>query len=108
MIVHSLVPDAQVTVHIVLDDLGELGRAYRETDEARTALRTLIEDMLNGEFTRPKRIVAFNTDGGWSRDVSEDVARDVMEKARSQKRSLPSGVQDFVGRVLGSRSVKDT
>jgi hypothetical protein len=40
MIVHSLVPDAQVTVHIVQDDFDELGRAYRETDVARAAPRT--------------------------------------------------------------------
>ena len=29
-----LVPDGDVTVHIVLSDFGDLGRAYVETDEA--------------------------------------------------------------------------
>jgi hypothetical protein len=63
-----LVPDGQynVTVHIVLEDFGKLGRAYRETDEARADLRSLIEDMLSGEFTRPMRVGAFNTDEGWA------------------------------------------
>jgi hypothetical protein len=100
---HPLVPDGQfnVTVHIVLDDFGKLGRAYRETDEARADLRSLIEDMLSGQFTRPTRVVAFNTDEGWARDVSEDVARDVVEQARAQGRSLPEGVRDFLGRLLG-------
>jgi hypothetical protein len=101
---HPLVPaDGQfnVTVHIVLDDFGKLGRAYRETDEARADLRSLIEDMLSGQFERPMRVVAFNTDHGWARDVSEDVARDVVEQARSQERSLPEGVRDFVARQLG-------
>jgi hypothetical protein len=70
---HPLVPDgSNVTVHIVLEDFGKLGRTYRETDEARADLRSLIEDMLRGEFARPMRVVAFNTDEGWARDVSED------------------------------------
>ena len=29
----NLVPDFDVTVHIVLDDFGKIGTAYRETDE---------------------------------------------------------------------------
>ena len=101
---HSLVPEGEqfdVTIHIVLDDFGKLGRAYRETDGARADLRSVIEDMLRGEFERPLRVVAFNTDEGWARDVSEDVARDVVEQARAQGRSLPEGVRDFLGRLLG-------
>lgn len=37
MIAHPLVPDAQVTAHIVQDDFDKLGRAYREAYEARVA-----------------------------------------------------------------------
>jgi len=39
-----LVPRFDVTVYIVLDDFGTLGRAYRETDEERTDKETLIRD----------------------------------------------------------------
>ena len=46
------------------------------------------------------RVVAFNTDEGWARDISEDVARDVVEQARTQERALPEGVQQFVDRLL--------
>jgi hypothetical protein len=101
---HPLVPAdgySDATIHIVLDDFGRLGRAYRETDEARADLHTLIEDMLSGQFTRPMRVVAFNTAEGWARDVSEDVARNVVEQARTQERALPEGVREFVDRLLG-------
>jgi hypothetical protein len=106
---HPLVPDGQhnVTVHIVLDDFGKLGRSYREIDEARADRHSLVNDMLGGQFTRPMRIVAFNTAEGWARDVSEDVARDVVEQARRGGRLLPESVRNFVERVIG-KNVKAT
>ena len=38
----SLVPDFDVTVHLVLDDFGKIGRAYREVDEEKGDRATLI------------------------------------------------------------------
>jgi hypothetical protein len=76
-------PQHDVTVHIVVDDFGELGRAYRETDEAEADERTIIDDILTGQYSRPVRVVAFNTAEQWSRDVSEDIARAVAERART-------------------------
>jgi hypothetical protein len=49
----SEAPDHDVTVHIVLDDFGKLGRAYRETDEANAALRDVIDDLLTGQYSHP-------------------------------------------------------
>jgi hypothetical protein len=99
---HSLVPanDADdVAVYLVLDDFGLLGRAYRETDAADANLSTLIDDMLTGQFNCPVRVVAFNTAEGWSRDVSEDVARDVIDRARQEGLMLTEGVREFAERV---------
>jgi hypothetical protein len=76
-------PQHDVTVHIVVDDFGELGRAYRETDEAEADERTIIDDILTGQYSRPVRVVAFKTAEQWSRDVSEDIARAVAERART-------------------------
>jgi hypothetical protein len=101
---NSLVPANNaddVSVYLVLDDFGALGRAYRETDEAAANLSTLIDDMLAGQFNCPVRVVAFNTAEGWSSDVSEDVAGLVTEKARAEGRQLTEGARKFVDRVGG-------
>jgi hypothetical protein len=63
-----------VTVHIVLDAFGDRGRAYRETVEAEADERTIIENLLRAQYSRPVRVVAFNTAELSSRDVSEDIA----------------------------------
>ena len=70
----SLVPSDELSVYIVLDDFGEAGRAYRETDEAATDLENVIDGMMTGQYLDPLRVVGFITSEGWSRDVSEDVA----------------------------------
>jgi hypothetical protein len=77
----SLVPEYDVTVHIVLDDFGSLGRAYRETDEAEADEATIIDKILSGQCRNPLRVVALKTVEGWTRDVSEDIARAVLKRA---------------------------
>ena len=75
-------PAFDVTVHIVLNDFGDrLGRAYCETDEAAADEAGVIENISDGEYSRPMRVVAFNTAEGWSRDVTE---RNRGEAARPQ------------------------
>ena len=81
----GLVPHFDITVHIVLDDFGKAGRAYRETDEEDTNLGSVVDDLLTGQYNNPVRVVAFNTSEGWSRDVSEDVAREVLRRLAGRR-----------------------
>jgi hypothetical protein len=97
----SLVPSFDVTVYIVLDDFGELGRSYLETDEEEADLQTVIRGMLAGEYRQPARVVAFNTAEGWSRDVSEDVAWTVINHAVDTGTRLPDSAHHFVAFHLG-------
>jgi hypothetical protein len=92
----SIVPeDADREIYLVLDDFGErLGRAWRETDEADTDRETVIRQLLEGQYANPVRIVAFNTAEGWSRDVTEDVARELRD--RSGGRELPESLHEFI------------
>ena len=92
----SLVPHFDVTVHIVLDDFGKAGRVYRETAEEDTTLGSVVEAMLTGQFNNPVRVVAFNTSEGWSRDVSEDVAREVVRRVAGSGRHLAANSRQFV------------
>jgi hypothetical protein len=96
-----LVPAHDVIVHVVLDDLGEGVRVYRETDEDQADLDTLVDGILTGQYNNPFRIVAFNTAEGWSRDVTKDVARAVLNRAIQEDRSLHGCVLDFVERETG-------
>ena len=93
--------EPDVTVHIVLNDFGELGRAYVETDEAEADQATIVDNILSGQYSHPLRVVAFNTAEGWARDVTEDIARAVLSKADSEDRSIGTAAQGFVERVLG-------
>jgi hypothetical protein len=83
-------------VFIVLDDFGDLGRAYRETDEADADAQTVIENLLRGEYSRPIRVVAFNTDEGYARDVSREIALAVIERARKENHELSEGAPHFL------------
>lgn len=62
----------------VHSDFGKTGRVYREAAEADATLESIIDDLLTGQFNNPVRVIASNTSEGWSRDVSEDVAREVL------------------------------
>jgi hypothetical protein len=73
-------PAFDVTVHIVLNDFGDrLGRACCETDEAAADEAGVIENISDGEDSRPMRVVAFNTAEGWSRDVTEEIAARLLD-----------------------------
>lgn len=99
----SLVPQDShfdVTVHIVLEDYGRLGRTYRETDEVDADEPGLINDILTGQFEHIVRIVAFNTDQGWSRDVTEDIARKVVDEAQRRGRDIRDGARKLVARFM--------
>jgi hypothetical protein len=98
----SLAPDQQphdVTVYIVLNDFGELGRAYVETDEEKADEETILSNIISGEYSNPVRVVAFNTVEGWSRDVTEDIARALLDREARQA-DLSESATRFVERVL--------
>ena len=58
----SLVPNwADQTVYIVENDFGHRGRAYVETDGEYSDLEATITGLLEGQYSNPLRIVAFNT-----------------------------------------------
>jgi hypothetical protein len=96
-----LVPSLDLTVYLVLDDLGKLGRSYLETDQERADLETVVRNMLTGKYRNPVRVVAFNTSEFWSRDVSEEVAWAVITHAVDTGTRLPDSTHNFVAFYLG-------
>src|SRR4051794_28758926 len=70
----SIVPGNDQEAYLVLDDFGRLGSAWRETNVEDTDLESVINDLMEGQFCNPIRVIGFNIAEGWVRDVSEDVA----------------------------------
>jgi hypothetical protein len=82
--------------YLVLDDFGgRLGRAWRETAEEDANRETLIRDLMDGQYSRPARIIAFNTAEGWSREVTVDIA-DELRRRFAEYDEVPTSVHDFL------------
>ena len=58
--------------------------------------------VLSGEYSHPVRVIAFNTVEGWARDVTEEIARAVLDRARSEQRSIGKAAQGFLEWALGA------
>ena len=85
-----------VTVYLVEEDFGRDGRAYRETDAAEADRATMIRNFISGQYDKPVRVIAFNTAEGWSRDVSEDIAYEVLDQAYDADEVLTEGTKSFI------------
>jgi len=48
--IHRQYHGPQQDTYLVLEDFGQLGRAWRETDENAADRQTLIRDLVEGEF----------------------------------------------------------
>ncbi len=92
----SIAPESSATVHLVLEDFGALGRAYREADETHADANTIVEKILRGEYSAPAQVIAFNVEKGWARDVSVQIARALIEKKGVD--AMPEHARRFVER----------
>src|SRR5450755_99973 len=93
-------PSDDVTVYLVLNDYGQFGIAYDETDLAKADRETIVRNFLSGQYSNALRVVAFNTVEGWSRDVSEDIAGEVLERAFDADDNLLEGTKRFIDRYV--------
>ena len=71
-------PNHGDTVDLVLDGFGTFGQADRETDPDR---QTVLANLLSGQDERPLRIVACKTAEDWARDVTAEIAQEVLAHA---------------------------
>ena len=95
----SIVPSGdEQDVCLVVNDFGRRMRAYCETDVEATDLETVIQDLLEGQYSNPVRVVSFNTGEGWARDISADVAKELRRRCELEMREVPSIIQGFVAR----------
>jgi hypothetical protein len=60
----------------------------------------VVQNLLHGRYEQPLRVIALNVDEGWSRDVSEAMARKVREIAERED-ELTQGTLDFIEAHIG-------
>jgi len=92
----SLVSSLDADIHLVLCWFGRAGLAYIETDPAEADATTVVQNLLHGRCGWPLRVIALNVDEGWSRDVSEAMARKVREIAEREDYELTEGTLAFM------------
>jgi hypothetical protein len=95
----SIVPNVrEQNVYMVVDDLGHLGQVWREAGVETTDLESVTNDLLEGQYRYPVRVVAFNVAEGRCRDASKDVAHELRRRCDLRLTELPESLQDFVTR----------
>lgn len=87
-----------VDVYLVLDDFGQIGRAYREVDEDHGDRQSVIRDLVSGQYNNPVRIVCFNTAQGTSRDATAEIAQEIKEWSERKGAQISLGLQEFIER----------
>src|SRR5271154_3491601 len=92
-------PD-DATVYLVVNDYGKHGRAFVETDIAEADRETVLRNFLSGQYSNALRVIAFNTAEGWSRDLSEDIAEEVLKRAFDADDNLLEGTKRFIDRYV--------
>ena len=96
----SIVPESGHTTYLLLDEIGRYGSIWRElsADEANEA--TIVQWIIDGQFSRPMKVVAFNLQDGWSRDVTHEVATKLLDLNRNGL-AFGAAAREFVERVTG-------
>jgi hypothetical protein len=95
----SIIPwgDLDRTVYLVLNDFAGAfgGLAWPETDVGDSDRATVVRHLLEGQYSSPVRIVAFNTAEGWSRDASDEIAAELAQ-ACADRGETPPSIADFI------------
>ena len=92
----SIIPGMDRDVYLVLDDFGRMGCAWRETNVEDTDLESVIQDLLEGQYSNPVRVIGFNVSEGWVRDISEEIVRRLRQHCADQGSELPASLHQLV------------
>ena len=66
---------------------------------AEDTIGSVVDDLLEGQYKNPVRVIGFNTAERSSFDVSYDVAQELRKRCADQQRELPDYLQQFVERT---------
>jgi hypothetical protein len=58
--------------------------------------------LIAGQYDNPVGVIAFNAAERWSEDVADDIAREIMRRLGLAGDDVPSSLEGFIERHLGS------
>jgi hypothetical protein len=96
----SIVPSTEHTTYLLMDEVGEYGNVWREMSEVEANEATIVQWIIDGQIDRPVRIVAFNTEEGWSRDITYDIATKLLDLNQNGV-ALGAAAREFAERITG-------
>ena len=65
---------------------------------------SVVDDLLEGQYNNPVRVIGFDASERTSRDVSADAARELRQRCVDQRREPPEFLREFLGRCERARS----
>lgn len=91
----SIVPSIDdKCLYFVLCDFGEHGLEYVATDPDAADCDTIVENMIDGQYRHPIRVIAVDIRAGTARDASDLIAGTIEHRASLD--DLPDDVRRFV------------
>jgi hypothetical protein len=83
-------------------DFGKAGAAFAETDRLTNSRKWAIDAIRSGEWPNCEvlRVLEVNEDEGTCRDVTEDMAREVLNALDADYEHVPSFLRDFIDSQL--------
>ena len=70
------------------------------------SIESVVDDLLEGQYNNPVRVIGFDAAQRTSRDVSEEVARELRQRCMDQRREPPEFLQEFLGRCESAPSLR--
>jgi hypothetical protein len=86
-------PEHDVTTYLLV---GQLGRAFREIGLVEGDRETIVRNLISGQYPNALRVVVLNTAEGSSRDVSEDIAFELLDRAFEADETPTDGTKRFI------------
>jgi hypothetical protein len=72
--------------------------------QTSTDLEAVIQDLLEGQYSNPVRVIGFNLSEAWVRDVSEEIARMLRQRCADENRELPDSLHQLVEQAARTQS----
>jgi hypothetical protein len=93
-------PNNDADFYLVIEGFGARGPSFLETDLAQADRNTIVRNFISGQYEDALRVVSFNVAEGWSRDVSEDIAGEIIDRAYDADETLTEATKRFIDRHM--------